>query len=287
MADAVEFAAGGYRFIPSVFQYSAGVAAQAATRSSACASARRCRWRRALRASSASSARPAARSPRSAPANCVRLRPSPKRGSARSTRSMSSRWRNGACSTARPTRSRAATSVRRSIRRRSPSFHAFSLHRRGRRSRRRRFVIAGGAEAREGGASYQERTIRRGETSADAMREKAQYVLGEMERRLGLARLHLGRHHGDAGLHRAGPLSVPRGRDRAPRRRARRPHLALRAPAGGGARIRDGLPRRRHRAGDLIVAARRRARISGCRVPRRTGPGSRAAIARAARGSRR
>jgi hypothetical protein len=47
------------------------------------------------------------------------------------------------------------------------------------------FVIAGSAEAREGGASYRERIIRRGETSAEAMREKARHVLGEMERRLG------------------------------------------------------------------------------------------------------
>ena len=47
-------------------------------------------------------------------------------------------------------------------------------------------MISGSGEAREGGATYSERTIRRGETSADAMREKAQYVLGEMERRLGL-----------------------------------------------------------------------------------------------------
>jgi hypothetical protein len=46
------------------------------------------------------------------------------------------------------------------------------------------FVISGSGEAREGGASYAERTIRRGETSADAMREKAHYVMGEMERRL-------------------------------------------------------------------------------------------------------
>lgn len=48
------------------------------------------------------------------------------------------------------------------------------------------FVIAGSGEAREGGASYRERTVRFGETSADAMREKALFVLGEMERRLGL-----------------------------------------------------------------------------------------------------
>jgi hypothetical protein len=47
-------------------------------------------------------------------------------------------------------------------------------------------VIAGSAEAREGGASYRERTVRHEETSPEAMREKAQFVLGEMERRLGL-----------------------------------------------------------------------------------------------------
>jgi hypothetical protein len=46
------------------------------------------------------------------------------------------------------------------------------------------FVIAGSAETREGSGSYSERTIRRGESSPDAMREKARYVLGEMERRL-------------------------------------------------------------------------------------------------------
>src|SRR5262249_16289168 len=46
------------------------------------------------------------------------------------------------------------------------------------------FVIAGSAETREGGGSYGERTIRRGESSPEAMREKARYVLGEMYRRL-------------------------------------------------------------------------------------------------------
>jgi hypothetical protein len=48
------------------------------------------------------------------------------------------------------------------------------------------FVIAGSGEAREGTGSYVERTVRPGETSADALREKARFVLGEMERRMGL-----------------------------------------------------------------------------------------------------
>jgi hypothetical protein len=48
------------------------------------------------------------------------------------------------------------------------------------------FVVAGSGEAREGGASYRERTVRHGETGPEAMREKAVFVVGEMERRLGL-----------------------------------------------------------------------------------------------------
>jgi hypothetical protein len=66
-----------------------------------------------------------------------------------------------------------------------PSFHAFSYTvRAAAGGAGRDFVIAGSGEAREGGASYRERTVRRGEQSPDAMREKARYVLGEMERRL-------------------------------------------------------------------------------------------------------
>jgi hypothetical protein len=68
-----------------------------------------------------------------------------------------------------------------------PSFHAFSYTvQAAAGTSRGSFVIAGSGEAREGGASYRERTVRRGEQSPDAMREKARYVLGEMERRLGI-----------------------------------------------------------------------------------------------------
>src|SRR5262249_4375233 len=48
------------------------------------------------------------------------------------------------------------------------------------------FVIAGSGEASEGEGPYGQRTIRRGETSPDALREKAAFVLAEMERRLGI-----------------------------------------------------------------------------------------------------
>ena len=66
-----------------------------------------------------------------------------------------------------------------------PSFHAFSFTDVA-GAGPSTFVVAGSGEAREGGASYRERTVRHGETSAEAMREKAIFVLGEMERRLGL-----------------------------------------------------------------------------------------------------
>jgi hypothetical protein len=66
-----------------------------------------------------------------------------------------------------------------------PCFHAFSFTVAS-AAARPTFVVAGSGEAKEGGASYCERTVRHGENTADAMREKARYVLGEMERRLGL-----------------------------------------------------------------------------------------------------
>ena len=46
------------------------------------------------------------------------------------------------------------------------------------------FVIAGSAEAAEGPGNYSQRIIRLGDTSPDAMREKARYVLGAMEARM-------------------------------------------------------------------------------------------------------
>ena len=66
-----------------------------------------------------------------------------------------------------------------------PSFHAFSFTVAA-DARTPTFVVAGSGEAREGGASYRERTVRYGETAPSAMREKAVFVLAEMERRLRL-----------------------------------------------------------------------------------------------------
>ena len=65
-----------------------------------------------------------------------------------------------------------------------PAFHAFCFTVAA-TSRTPTFVISGSGEAREGGAKYSDRTVRHGEAGAAAMREKAQFVLCEMERRLG------------------------------------------------------------------------------------------------------
>jgi hypothetical protein len=66
-----------------------------------------------------------------------------------------------------------------------PSFHAFSFtvpSAVGAPS----FVISGRAEAREGDAGYRERIVRFGETSGEAMHEKAHYVMEEVAARLAL-----------------------------------------------------------------------------------------------------
>ena len=68
-----------------------------------------------------------------------------------------------------------------------PCFHAFSYTvpaAAGDAAGVKSFVIAGSGEAPEGPGGYRERIIRLGDTSPDAMREKAQYVLGAMEHRM-------------------------------------------------------------------------------------------------------
>jgi len=68
-----------------------------------------------------------------------------------------------------------------------PSFYAFSFTRPTAQKRSAAtpdFVIAGGAEARGGQGSYPERIVRYRDLSADGLREKVAYTVGEMEGRL-------------------------------------------------------------------------------------------------------
>ena len=66
----------------------------------------------------------------------------------------------------------------------TPSFYAFSYTVPSESRAARSFVAAGSGEAREGGPSYEGRIIRPGDHSPEAMREKANFVLGAMEQRM-------------------------------------------------------------------------------------------------------
>jgi hypothetical protein len=65
-----------------------------------------------------------------------------------------------------------------------PSFHAFSFTRPS-QSTAPAFVIAGGAEARGGSGSYPERIVRYQDLSSDGLREKVRFTVAAMESRLG------------------------------------------------------------------------------------------------------
>jgi hypothetical protein len=180
---AVEFAAGGYRYIPGVFQYSGGVAASPGF------AIRRVRFDTPLpvAAGFAAIARfiTAAGRPLTSFCACELRSPAPFDDSGFRAFNQSyvvtlRNWgimqgpdggernpvaRSNVCPEIDPPG--------------EPSFHAFSFTIKATDAAPRlapSFVVA----------SYAERTVRHGETGPDAMREKAVFVLGEMERRLAL-----------------------------------------------------------------------------------------------------
>jgi len=65
-----------------------------------------------------------------------------------------------------------------------PSFYAFSFTRPS-LTAMPSFVIAGSGEAREGGATYSERTVRYRDLSPEGLKEKVEFVVGAMEHRMG------------------------------------------------------------------------------------------------------
>ncbi len=185
MAETIDFTPGGYRFIKGVFQYSAGVAALPGHRLV------RVRFREPVALvegfQRVEAHIKAAGRPLTAFAACELRSPAPfteagfrafnevyvvtlqKWGIYDGTARINPVARSNVCPPiAAPP---------------APAFHAFTFTERAPEAAPS-FVIAGSGEAQEGHASYRERTIRYGETSADAMREKACYVLGEMQRRM-------------------------------------------------------------------------------------------------------
>jgi hypothetical protein len=65
-----------------------------------------------------------------------------------------------------------------------PVLYAFSYTVPARATKAGSFIIAGGGEVKDGTGSFRERTVRYGETTPDALRDKVRHVVGEMERRL-------------------------------------------------------------------------------------------------------
>jgi hypothetical protein len=179
----VAFAPGGYRYIPAVFQYSGGVAAEPGFEIV------RVRFRKPVPLAEGfarieQSIRAAGR-PLAAFCACELRSPAPftedgfrafnqiYAGTLRQwgvmTGDINPVGRSNVCPEIEPPG--------------EPSFHAFCFTVAA-SGPMPTFVVAGSGEAREGHANYRDHTVRFGETSADAIAEKARYVLGEMERRL-------------------------------------------------------------------------------------------------------
>src|SRR5262245_59136364 len=183
MPDAVDFSAGGYRFLPSVFQYSGGAAALPGH------AIRRVRFRTPfpLAQGFARIERIITEAGRPLTSFCACELRSPAQFTEQGFRAFNEvyvvtleKWglfdgkvnpvaRSNVCPEIDPPQ--------------EPSFHAFCFTAAA-YDAAQSVVIAGGAGAKEGSASDRERIIRDGDTSPEAIREKACHVLGEMERRL-------------------------------------------------------------------------------------------------------
>ncbi len=177
-----DFKPGGYRFIPGVFQYSAGVAALAGF------SMRRIQFQRPVPLSEgfarAESIIKEAGRPLTAFCACE-LR-SPGQFSEDAFRTFNehyvdtlSTWKIFDGSTNPVARSNVCPEVNGPT---EPSFHAFTFTV-AREETRPSFVIAGSGECPEGLGNYRDNTVRLGDLSAEGILEKARFVLDEMERR--------------------------------------------------------------------------------------------------------
>ena len=190
MTTTLEFAVGSYRFIPGPFQYSGGVAALRGYQ------IRRIRFRRPvpLVHGFELAAETISNTGRPLTAFCACELRSPAPFTEQGFRAFNevyvktlSEWgifngtvnpvaRSNVCPAINPPE--------------APSLHAFSYTIASDSNSEPSLVIAGSGEAPEGQGSYQERCVRRGDVSPEGLREKARFVLSEMERRLGAFRAH-------------------------------------------------------------------------------------------------
>lgn len=184
MSEVIVFKEGGYRYIKAVFQYSSGVAAEPGYE------IERARLAQPLPLAAGFAAveahLKALGRPSTAFAACELRSPAPfsEQGFLDFNREYVQtleRWglyRDGINPVARtnvcPEHDRPA----------APALYAFSYTLPVAQARRGSFIIAGGGEARGGPGTFAERTVRHGETTPDAMREKLRFVVAEMEERL-------------------------------------------------------------------------------------------------------
>ncbi len=180
--SSIEFLPGGYRFIPGVFQYSAGVAALAGF------GMRRIQFQRPVPLSEgfARAEKIIKEAGRPLTAFCACELRSPGQFSEDAFRSFNehyvdtlSTWKIFDGSTNPVARSNVCPEVNGPT---EPSFHAFTFTV-AREETRPSFVIAGSGECPEGLGNYRDNTVRLGDLSAEGILEKARFVLDEMERR--------------------------------------------------------------------------------------------------------
>lgn len=180
---AVAFPAGGYRYIPGVFQYSAGVAADRGFRIERVTFRRPVPLRDGFERIGSylrDNGRPLA-------AFCACELRSPEPMSEATFRAFNelyvgvlSDWGIVADNRNPVARSNVCPELDKPP---EPSFHAFSFAVPA-DGAAPTFVIAGSGEVPEGKDNYRDHVVRPGDTSPDGLRAKADYVLGEMERRL-------------------------------------------------------------------------------------------------------
>jgi hypothetical protein len=184
VSDVVIFPAGGYRYLKGVFQYSAGVAAEPGFEIERARFLRLVPLEEGFRAIEAHLA--TLGRPLTAFCACELRSPAPFteegfRTFNRAYVGTLERWgifkneanpvsRSNVCPEIAPPG--------------TPSVYAFAYTVPARLGAHPSFQIAGSGEVPEGKGNYRDHIIRRGDTSAAGLREKARFVLGEMERRL-------------------------------------------------------------------------------------------------------
>lgn len=183
MSDVRVFAAGGYRFIDAVFQYSGGVAAQPGYRIVRVRLSRPLPLRAGFRR--VEETLRAAGRPLAAFCACELRSPAPfsEAGFREFNELYAAQleaWGIHDGTTNPVARSNVCPAIDPPA---EPSFYAFA-YTEPHDGDSRTFIVAGSGEAPEGKPNYRDFIVRRGDASAAGLREKARFVLGTMEARL-------------------------------------------------------------------------------------------------------